>query len=65
MITAEEREKGFREALKALLDRHGAALTITDVGGVFGYGRPVAEIWMPSIYDANGELVAHYAEFTI
>lgn len=65
VITAAEREKGFREALAALLERHGAEMKITDDGMGFGMHSAIAVVSMPTIYDENGDNVADFTEFVL
>ena len=66
MVTsAAEREKKFREDLKALLEKHGAELNITDDGSPWGGHRGVATITMVSVWDDNCDITAEYTEYEI
>lgn len=57
MKTREQREKHFRDELKALLNRHGAELIID------GYDA-LCKVQMACIYDDDsGDLLAEYCEF--
>ncbi len=58
MITAEERERYFREALDALLERHGAEI------GMDTDSRRTT-VLMVSKWDDDGDLVADFAEFQL
>ena len=65
MITAKEREKGFRDALAALLERHGAEMVITDDRAGYGMHQGIVVITMPTIYDDHQNAVADFAEFEL
>ncbi len=65
MITAAEREKGFREALAALLERHGAELDITDDAAGWGMHRAIAVVSMQNVFDDDGNIVAEYVDFNL
>lgn len=65
MVTSAEREKQFREDLKAFLAAHGAELNITDDGSPWGGQRGVATITMVSVWDDNFDITAEYTEFEI
>lgn len=65
MITAAEREKGFREALAALLERHGAEIEVTDDREPWGMHTGIAIVSMPTIFDENGNVISDYTEFQL
>lgn len=65
MITAAEREKGFREALAALLERHGAEIEVTDDRKPWGMHTGIAIVSMPTIFDENGSVISDYTEFRL
>lgn len=65
VITAAEREKAFREALSALLERHKAEIEITDDAAGWGMHSAIAVITMPTIFDDNGDVIADYTEFQL
>lgn len=65
MITAKDREKEFKEDLKALLKKHGAEIEICDISsGVFGLYQQTIRIMMASVYEPNGNaIIKEYTEF--
>ncbi len=64
--TAAEREQAFRDDLEALLNRHGAEISITEDGT--GWGPYIADIRisMDSIADADtNEITSEFWEFKL
>lgn len=64
MISAECREKEFKEDLKRLLEKHGATMTITDDGVAYDMSVPIVTISMESVW-RNGDLIEDFSEFDI
>lgn len=67
MITANEREKEFKDDLKALLKKHGAEIEICEISeGVFGLYQQTIRVMMSSIYEPNGNaIIKEYTEFNM
>ena len=65
MITAEEREKSFRDDLAILLAKHKAEIDITDDGKGYGMQSGIVEVTMRSEWDDDGNQTAEYADFTL
>lgn len=64
MISPEEREQAFRDALSKLLEEHGAEMKITDDGKPWGRHSGVVEIYMPTVWE-NDIVVKEYTEFNL
>ena len=65
MNTAKEREAAFRADLAELLNKHHAALDITDDGKPYGMHTAIVEITMPSEWDDDGGVISEYADFEL
>ena len=64
MVTAKEREDAFRKELQRLLDKHGAEITITDGGKLYGLHSGACLVSMDSTWDPlTGDCVKEFTEF--
>ena len=64
MITAKQREDAFRADLKALLEKHGAELDVTDDHEPYGQHQGICVISMLQVYDGN-KCLKQYCEFNL
>ena len=65
MKTADQREVEFRSDLEALLKKHKAEIDITDDGRSWGMHSGICRVSIDGVYDANGDVIAEYAEFLL
>ena len=65
MKTAKQREDEFRADLKALIEKHGAEIDVTDDGRPYGMQSGVCQVMMMGKYDKDGEPVEEYTEFQL
>lgn len=65
MKTAAQREEEFRRDLEALLEKHGADLSIGDDGKPWGMHCGIANISMWAEYDDQNNCIAEFTDFNI
>ena len=65
MQTPKEREDAFRRDLATLLEKHKAALDITDDRKDWGMHSSIAVVTMTSEWDEDGNQTAEFTEFRI
>jgi hypothetical protein len=61
--TATQREEEFRADLKALLEKHGAEIVVTDDGWPGGMQPWVCTITMKGKHGKDGETLEEFVEF--
>lgn len=61
-VTAEAREKAFRDAFARLCKEHGAEIEVTDDGKPNGMHRGVLRVTMQSVFEGD-ECVQEFCEF--